>query len=203
MTCSKSIHDRPIPFGDSVCCPGVRFFISLEVTCCFYILRIVSVTHIIVLLSEQDVKRRELLHERETRATRNHEVSLEREAGCRWNWLQTFMSLPETCMYTFQILKWTKAIKTGRTNVLDDTRGRSRLDHIDSRTLSLFTENGFHSVGTFAQELGISLSTVHNRLVSMLRLSLRHARWVPHLLPQQFKTQRVIASIETIIDNLS
>jgi hypothetical protein len=51
--------------------------------------------------------------------------------------------------------KWIGTFKTGRISVLDELRaGRPQLDHIDSKILSLFTEDTFHSVRNLAQELG-------------------------------------------------
>jgi AraC-like DNA-binding protein len=84
--------------------------------------------------------------------------------------------------------------------VLDELRVRSpRIDHIDSKSLSLFTENKFHSVRTLAQELGVSLSTVYDRLVTVLGFSLRHARLVLHLLIEELKAQRIATSVEIML----
>jgi hypothetical protein len=95
------------------------------------------------------------------------------------------------------VYEWIRAFKRGRTNVLDELRaGRSRFDHIDSKILSLFTENESHGVQTPAQELGVSLSTVSDRLVNVLGFSLRHARLVPHLFTEELKAQRIATSIE-------
>jgi CheY-like chemotaxis protein len=66
-----------------------------------------------------------------------------------------------------------RAFKMGRASVFGERRaGRPRLDHIDSKIPSLFPENDPHSVWLFAQELDISLSTVHARLIDVLGFSL-------------------------------
>jgi hypothetical protein len=49
------------------------------------------------------------------------------------------------------VYEWIRAFKTGRRSVLDEHRaGRPRLDHIDSKILSLLHENGFQSVRSLA-----------------------------------------------------
>jgi hypothetical protein len=69
--------------------------------------------------------------------------------------------------------EWIRAFKTGCTSVLDDARaGRPRRYHIDSRILSLFTKNEFHSARPLAEELSISLCRVHDKLVNVLGFSL-------------------------------
>jgi hypothetical protein len=70
---------------------------------------------------------------------------------------------------------------------------------LDSKTLSLFTENKFHPGRTLAQELGIFLSKVHDRLANMLGPSLRYARWVPHSIADELKIQRVTTPIEMFL----
>jgi hypothetical protein len=68
-----------------------------------------------------------------------------------------------------EFLECIGGFKRGRRSVLEEARtGRLRLDHIDSKMLSSFTENELHSVRTLAHELGIYLSKVHDRLVNML-----------------------------------
>jgi hypothetical protein len=64
--------------------------------------------------------------------------------------------------------------------------------------LSLFAENEFHSVRTPAQELGVSLGTVYDRLVSVLGFSLRHTQPVPHLFTGELKAQGISTSIERL-----
>jgi hypothetical protein len=61
-----------------------------------------------------------------------------------------------------RVYEWIRAFKTGRTSVLVEHRvERRRLDHIDSKILSVFQGNESHSVQSLAQELDVSLSTVH------------------------------------------
>jgi hypothetical protein len=83
--------------------------------------------------------------------------------------------------------------------VLDELRAeRPRLDHIDSKTVSLFSENGFHGVRALAQEVRVSLSTVWDRLANVLGFSSRHARRVPRVLTAELKVQRITRSIEML-----
>jgi transposase len=97
------------------------------------------------------------------------------------------------------VYEWIRAFRTGRTSVVDEHRsGRPRLDHIDSKILSLFQENEFHSTRSLAQELGISVSTVYDRLLHVLGFSLRHLRWVPHLLTTELKNLKVTTSTEML-----
>jgi hypothetical protein len=70
------------------------------------------------------------------------------------------------------VYEWIRAFKTGRTSVTDEHRaGKRRLDHIDSKILSLFEQNGSHCVRSLAQELNVPLSTVHARLTDVLGCS--------------------------------
>jgi hypothetical protein len=95
--------------------------------------------------------------------------------------------------------EWIRAFKIRRTSVLDERPAeRPRLDHTESKTLSMFTENKFHSVRTLAQELGVSLSTAYDRLVNVLGFSSWRPRLVPHLLARQLKAERITTSIEML-----
>jgi hypothetical protein len=88
---------------------------------------------------------------------------------------------------------------SGPSIVWDEHRGAiPPLDHIDSKILSSFQESEFHSAGTFAQELNVSLSTVHARLTDMLGFSLRHTRWVAQLLTEELNTTRVATSMKML-----
>jgi AraC-like DNA-binding protein len=90
------------------------------------------------------------------------------------------------------VYEWIRVFKTWRTIVWDEHRvGRSPLGHIDSKILSLFQESESQSVRSLAQELNVSLSTVHARLTDVFGLSLRHSRWVSQLLTDELKTTKV------------
>jgi AraC-like DNA-binding protein len=83
------------------------------------------------------------------------------------------------------------------TSLLDGHRaGKTRFNHIYSKILSEFQENEYHSVRSLAQELDVSLSTVHTRLTDMLGFSLRHTRWISHSLTDELKATRVAASMK-------
>jgi hypothetical protein len=83
--------------------------------------------------------------------------------------------------------------------VLGEARGGNpRFDQIDSNILLLLAENEFHDARNLAQELGISLSTVHARLVNALGFSLPLAQWVPRLLTEELKAQTVTTSIKML-----
>jgi AraC-like DNA-binding protein len=70
-------------------------------------------------------------------------------------------------------------LRFGRTIVVDGHwAGRPRLDHIDSKILSLFQENESHRVQLLAQALDVSLSTISTRLTDVLGFALRHTPWV-------------------------
>jgi transposase len=95
------------------------------------------------------------------------------------------------------VYEWIRAFKMGRTSVADEHRaGRPRLDHIDCKILPLFKRNESHSVRSLAQELNVSLSTVHAPLTDVLGFSLRHKRWVPDLLTDELKAKRGATSIK-------
>jgi hypothetical protein len=97
------------------------------------------------------------------------------------------------------VYKWIRAFETGRTSVLDEHRaGQSRLDRLDSKSLSLFHENELHRFQTLAQELAACLSTVYDRLISVFGFSSRHARWIPHVLAQELNAERITTSTETL-----
>jgi hypothetical protein len=86
-----------------------------------------------------------------------------------------------------------------RTIVGDEHRaGRPRLDRINSTILSLFQERESQSVQSLAQELDVSLSTVHARLTDVLGFTSRHMRWVPHLLTDELKAKRVATSMRML-----
>jgi hypothetical protein len=52
--------------------------------------------------------------------------------------------------------EWIRAFKTKHTGVLDKARaGRSRLDHLNSKIVLVFTEKKSHSVRTLVKELGL------------------------------------------------
>jgi hypothetical protein len=84
-------------------------------------------------------------------------------------------------VYTFSsVYDLIRAFKTGRTSVLHADRAeRPRLDYIDSKILSLDTENEFHNVRAIAQERGISLSKMPDRWVNVLGLVARCAMGTP------------------------
>jgi hypothetical protein len=97
------------------------------------------------------------------------------------------------------VYAWTGTIKTGHTSMLDGARvRRPRLDHIGFKILSLFAENEFRSIPALVQELEISLSRVHGRLVNVLGFSLQDARSAPSLLTEELKGQRVTTAIEML-----
>jgi transposase len=97
------------------------------------------------------------------------------------------------------VYEWIQAFKTGRTSVLDEHRaGRPRIDHSDSKILSVFQENESHCVRSLAQELSLSLRTVYARLIDASGFSLRHPRWVPHLLTDELKATRVATSVKML-----
>jgi hypothetical protein len=88
-----------------------------------------------------------------------------------------------------------RTFKTWRTSVPDEHRvGRPLLDHIDSEIRLLFQENESQSVRSLAQELNVSLSTIHARLTDVLSFSLRHTRWVSYFLTDKLKVARVAIS---------
>jgi hypothetical protein len=73
-----------------------------------------------------------------------------------------------------------------------------RFNHIDSEILSLSHQNEYHSVRSLAQELDVSLSTVHAGLTDVLGFSLRHTQWVLHLLTDELKATRVATSMKML-----
>jgi hypothetical protein len=97
------------------------------------------------------------------------------------------------------VYEWIQAFETRRTIVWDDYRaGRLRLDHIDSKILSLFQENESQSVQSRAQELNVFFSTVHARLTHVLGFSLRHPRWEVPLLTDELNATRVVTSMKML-----
>jgi hypothetical protein len=75
---------------------------------------------------------------------------------------------------------------------------RPRLVHIDSKILSLFQENEYHRVRSLAQELDVSLNTVHARLTDVRAFSLRHTRLIPHFLTDELKATSVATSMKML-----
>jgi hypothetical protein len=102
--------------------------------------------------------------------------------------------------YTLSSLhEWIEAFNTRHIIVLGEHLvRRPRLDHIDSKILSLVQESESQSVQSLAQQLNVSLSMVHARLTDVLGFSLRHTRWVPHLLTDELKVTRVATSMKML-----
>jgi hypothetical protein len=73
---------------------------------------------------------------------------------------------------------------------------RSRLDHVNSKMLSRCQESEFHGIRALTEELNVSLSMVHARLTHVLGFSLRHKRWVSHVLTGKFKATGVATSMK-------
>jgi transposase len=97
------------------------------------------------------------------------------------------------------VYDWTRAFKSGRTRVLDSHwAGGPRLDHIDSKILSLFQQNEFHSARTLAKELAVSLGIVYSRFTDLLRLSLGYTRHASLFLTKGLNATRVKTSIEPL-----
>jgi hypothetical protein len=95
------------------------------------------------------------------------------------------------------VYEWMWAFKIGRRNVLDERpTEKPRLDHIDSKILSLSQENEYHSARSPPQELTVSLSTVHARLTDILGFSLRETRWIRDLLTDELNVTTVATSMK-------
>jgi transcriptional antiterminator len=80
--------------------------------------------------------------------------------------------------YTFSsVYEWIQAFKTGPRIGWDEYRaGRTGLDHVDSRILSVFQESELQSVRSLAQELNVSFNMIHSRLTDVLGSLLPHRR---------------------------
>jgi AraC-like DNA-binding protein len=110
-----------------------------------------------------------------------------------------FRAFQEDAYTLSSVYQWIRALKTGRTIVSDmHQAGRSQLDHIHSKILSLFPESESQSVRSLAQQLNVSSSTVHARLTDVLGFSLRHTRWGVHLLTEELKTTRIATSMKML-----
>jgi hypothetical protein len=69
---------------------------------------------------------------------------------------------------------------------------------VDEAILTALVEFPFSSVRELSRRICLSRSTVHRYLTQSLRFTVRHLRWVPHLLTAEQKQIRVVMAIKLL-----
>ena len=90
------------------------------------------------------------------------------------------------------VFRWVKAFKIGKFSVKDDTRpGRPKTSVTIAAVKIVFKQDAQLFVKDIASCIGISEGSVQTILKKCLDLRKICARWVPHLLTEEQKTQRL------------
>ena len=89
------------------------------------------------------------------------------------------------------VFRWVKAFKAGKFSVEDDTRpGRPKTSVTKANIAAVVEQDAQLSVRDIASCTGISEGSVQTILKKHLDLRKVCARWVPHLLTEEQKTQQ-------------
>lgn len=94
---------------------------------------------------------------------------------------------------------WTHQFKLGRTDIKDAPRpGRPREESYRIFVQVQIEKDPYITARQIAKNTNISISTVLNILTNELGYNYRYLRWVPHILSNEMKLQRVIQSKEIL-----
>ena len=100
-----------------------------------------------------------------------------------------------SCVSYDTVRRWTKKFESGVESIKNAPKsGRPKsasLKEIVSKIKEIIEGDGRFSVRDIARKVGISLSTVHLILQKHLKVRKISARWVPHLLTDEEKRQRI------------
>ena len=111
---------------------------------------------------------------------------------------------PQT-IYMRTVFRWVKAFKAGKFSVEDDTRPRRPKTSITKTNIAavkiVVEQDARLSVKDIASYNGISEGSVQTILKKRLALRKVCARWVPHLLSEEQKTQRLKRARELLKKN--
>jgi DNA-binding transcriptional ArsR family regulator len=90
------------------------------------------------------------------------------------------------------VQRWCQLVRHGREDLHDGDRlGRSTLDFIDSKIMSLLEREPFHTAYSLAEAIGVSHSTVLRHLHDSFAMKNFHLRWIPHRLTEDLRQKRV------------
>ena len=97
------------------------------------------------------------------------------------------------------VFKWHQRFSTGDTSLEDRSRsGRRKITDADEilKVENMLDEDRRKTVRDLADKLDLKRSTVHNVLKKDLKMKKVSARWVPQILKDEEKQQRVLCSTE-------
>jgi histone-lysine N-methyltransferase SETMAR len=104
----------------------------------------------------------------------------------------------DACIVERKVYKWVDAFKNGRTSICDEQRpGRpstSVTDENVGRADALIRENRRISVEDLSSELDVSIGSAHKIVTDVLKYHKLCARWVPRMLTDEHKMNRVQTS---------
>jgi len=108
----------------------------------------------------------------------------------------------EDCLSRTQCYEWYQLFKSGRTSIEDDPKsGRPSLstgnNHIE-KLRSVIRENRRLTIREVSEEVGICKSSCHTILTQKLKLHRVAAKFVPRLLTEEQKQDRVTVSQELL-----
>src|SRR5215469_1101978 len=108
----------------------------------------------------------------------------------------------EDCLSRTQCYEWYQRFKSGRTSIEDDPKsGRPSSStgdgHIE-KVRSVIRENRRLTISEVSEEVGICISSCHTILTEKLKMHRVSAKFVPRLLTEEQKQNRVTASQELL-----
>ena len=110
-------------------------------------------------------------------------------------WLKIFTAFGPSCVSYDTVRRWKKKFESGVESIKNAPKsGRPKSasrKEIVSKIKEIIEGDARFTVRDIARKVGISLSTVHLILKKHLKVRKISARWVPHLLTDEQKRQRV------------
>ena len=113
---------------------------------------------------------------------------------------QIFQNLTEACgdsaLSRSRVFEWARRFSEGRTSIEDDQRSgrpvtKTNQDHVE-RVRKLISEDARITCDSVAEHFDISHGTAHHIITGVLGLRKLAAKFVPHLLTEEQKRNRVI-----------